>query len=367
MSNRHPDGETMMIVDDDPSVGLALQRILRKESRCILVCASGEEALGRLDNREVGVVLSDQMMPGMDGTTLLEAIRYRRPDIVRVLMTGYSSEDRAIEAINRSHIFGYITKPWKNSDIHAVVDRAFRHHATLHGQRDRLLALSADPDESVYVDRNIGAIQARILEQVHTVERDAIVMLAQAAEAKDDDTGEHVQRLGRISRQICIALGLEDRLVEEIGFFSMVHDVGKIHVPDHILKKPGPLTDEEWAVMRQHTVYGERILVDRPIYRIARQITRSHHERWDGRGYPDGLAESAIPLPARIVAVADVFDALTHERPYKAAWPVSDAMKEIRSLSGAAFDPRVVEAFLASIRDGNDLADALEEHHGGGC
>lgn len=367
MFDRHPNLETMMIVDDDPSVGLALKRILRKDDRHIVVCASGEEALAHIGNREVGVVLSDQMMPGIDGVTLLEAIRYRRPDIVRVLMTGFSSENRAIEAINRSHIFGYITKPWKNSEIHAVVDRAFRHHAALFGQRDRLLALTDDKAESTFVQRNLDIIQARIMAQVQTVERDAVIMLAQAAEAKDDDTGEHVQRLGRISRRICIALGLEDRLVEEIGFFSMIHDVGKIHVPDHILKKPGPLTADEWKVMQQHTIYGERILVDRPIYRIARQITRSHHERWDGKGYPDGLAASAIPLPARIVSVADVFDALTHERPYKPAWPLPEALAEIRGLSGAAFDPQVVEAFLSAIEARDDLNEKQEGCHAGGC
>lgn len=349
MADKRLSRETMMIVDDDSSVGRALNRILRKEDRRILVCTSGEEALGRLTDKEVGVVISDQMMPGIDGVTLLEAIRYRRPDIVRVLMTGFSSESRAIEAINRSHIFSYITKPWRNSEIQTVIDRAFRHHEALLGQRDRLMTLTEDQGESTFVSRNIDVLQTRILEQVQTVERDAMVMLAQAAEAKDDDTGEHVQRLGRISRRICMALGLEDRLVEEIGFFSMVHDVGKIHVPDHILKKPGPLTPEEWDVMRQHTIYGEHILVDRPAFRIARQITRSHHERWDGKGYPDGLAASAIPLPARIVAVADVFDALTHERPYKPAWPVSQALAEIQEQSGKAFDPDVVQAFLKSV------------------
>ncbi len=365
MSVRSLNPEAMMIVDDDPSVGMALQRILRKEGRRIQICASGEEALGRLSDQDIGVVVSDQMMPGIDGTTLLEAIRYRRPDIVRVLMTGYSSENRAIEAINRSNIFGYITKPWENSELRAVVDRAFRHHAMLHGQRDQLLALTASRSESNFVRQNLDHIQARILKQVHTVERDAIIMLAQAAEAKDDDTGEHVQRLGQIARRICIGLGLEDRLVEEIGFFSMVHDVGKIHVPDCILKKPGPLTDEEWDIMRQHTVYGERILVDRPIYGIARQIARSHHERWDGKGYPDGLKGRAIPIAARIVAVADVFDALTHERPYKAAWPVAQAVEEIRNQSGAAFDPQVVRAFLASIEEKTGFPEEMEEDHAG--
>lgn len=338
--------ESLMIVDDDGAVGPALQRILRKEGRSILLCASGEEALARLARQEVGVVLSDQMMPGIDGVTLLEAIRYRRPETVRVLMTGYSSEDSAIAAINRSQIFSYITKPWSNRELHAVVDRAFRYHDTLCGQRDRLVALARDPEERALAFRNLEAIQTRLLEQIHTVERDAVVMLAQAAEAKDDDTGEHVQRVGRLCRRIAHDLGLEDRMADDVGFFSMIHDVGKIHVPDRILKKPGPLTPAEWDVMRRHTVHGERILVDRPGFRIARQITRSHHERWDGRGYPDGLAGSAIPLPARIVAVADVFDALTHARPYKPAWPLEQALAEIRTLSGAAFDPQVVEAFL---------------------
>ena len=141
--------------------------------------------------------------------------------------------------------------------------------------------------------------------------------------------------------------------------------MGKIHVPDCILKKPGPLTDEEWDIMRQHTVYGERILVDRPIYGIARQIARSHHERWDGKGYPDGLKGRAIPIAARIVAVADVFDALTHERPYKAAWPVAQAVEEIRNQSGAAFDPQVVRAFLASIEEKTGFPEEMEEDHAG--
>jgi len=359
------DGEAMMIVDDDPSVGLALQRILRREGRRILLCASGEEALKRMDDHDIGVVVSDQMMPGIDGTTLLETIRYRRPDIVRVLMTGYSSENRAIEAVNRSNIFGYIAKPWKNSELRTVIDRAFHHHTMLQGQYDNLLAVADSPTESDFVRQNLDNIQNHMLERVQTVERDAIIMLAQAAEAKDDDTGEHVYRLGQIARRICLALGLEGQQVEEIGFFSMVHDVGKIHVPDRILKKPGPLDDEEWEIMRQHTVFGEHIIVDRPIYRIARQIARSHHERWDGTGYPDGLKGRAIPLAARIVAVADVFDALTHARPYKPAWPVAQAIEEIHRLSGKAFDPQVVKAFLETIKGTDSVPAEMEEDHAG--
>ena len=125
-----------------------------------------------------------------------------------------------------------------------------------------------------------------------------------------------------------------------------MHDVGKIHIPDHILKKQGRFTDEEWSIMKTHTIAGEKILGNKPFYKQARQIARSHHERWDGNGYPDGLKKEETPLSARIVAIADVFDALIHKRPYKPAWPVDKAVAEMKRLSGKAFDPNIMHEFL---------------------
>jgi putative two-component system response regulator len=136
---------------------------------------------------------------------------------------------------------------------------------------------------------------------------------------------------------------------EEIGFFSSMHDVGKIHIPDAILNKTGKLTEAEFQIVKNHTVVGERIIGDSIFYAIARQVARHHHERWDGSGYPDGLQGEEIPLPARIVSVVDVYDALTHERPYKKAWRPEKAIKEIVTLSGKAFDPTVVNAFLTAV------------------
>ncbi|HEV2295989.1 MAG TPA: HD domain-containing phosphohydrolase [Tepidisphaeraceae bacterium] len=174
---------------------------------------------------------------------------------------------------------------------------------------------------------------------------DAIYMLAVACEAKDEDTGRHVRRIRDYAEAMARELGFEARDAESIGYSAVLHDVGKLHVPDHILKKPTALTDEERLIVQQHTLAGERILSDKPFFRKARLIARGHHENWDGSGYPDTAAREAIPVEARIVHLADVFDALTSPRAYKHAWAAADAAGVIRESSGRMFDPEIVRAF----------------------
>jgi putative two-component system response regulator len=185
--------------------------------------------------------------------------------------------------------------------------------------------------------------------ELHTAVRTGILMLSHAAEAKDDETGGHIGRIADLTERTCIAMGMDRMMAEEVGFFSIMHDVGKIHIPDAILQKKGRLTEVEYRIVKEHTVAGERIIGDSKFYAIARQVARHHHERWDGTGYPDNLVGEAIPFPARIVSVVDVYDALTHERPYKEAWSSENAIEEIVSLSGKAFDPAVVDAFLTVV------------------
>ncbi len=181
---------------------------------------------------------------------------------------------------------------------------------------------------------------------------DAIYMLAIASEAKDEDTGAHVRRIFRLTREIAAGLGMSSRQAEDLAYASVLHDVGKIHVPDQILKKPGPLTDDEWKVMREHTIAGERILSDKPFFSHARKIARSHHENWDGSGYPDATAGEHIPIEARIVHLADVYDALTSPRVYKAAWKPVEAADFIRESKGHMFDPDLVSLFDDLIKSG---------------
>ncbi len=188
--------------------------------------------------------------------------------------------------------------------------------------------------------------------ELHEANMDAILMLAVACEARDSDTGAHVLRIKEYARILAQELGLSESESEEIAFSAIMHDVGKIQVPDEILKKPGPLTTGERQAMEFHTIAGERILSKRPFFDTARLIARYHHENWDGSGYPDRLASEDIPLPARIVHLVDVFDALTFARVYKSAWQQSDTITEITRLSGTMFDPHLAEVFRALLDAG---------------
>jgi putative nucleotidyltransferase with HDIG domain len=187
--------------------------------------------------------------------------------------------------------------------------------------------------------------RTRDLEEAHD---DAIYILAVASEVKDENTGAHLHRMHALAESLSRTLGHDPEHVREIARAAILHDVGKLHVPDNILKKPGPLSDDERAVMQQHTQAGERILPDRPHFASARKVARSHHENWDGTGYPDRLQQNQIPLEARIVHLADVYDALTSARPYKKAWPPEEAKEYLHSQSGLMFDPALVDAFLDS-------------------
>ncbi len=181
--------------------------------------------------------------------------------------------------------------------------------------------------------------------QLHEAHMETIYILAIASEAKDVDTGSHVRRMRRFSQMLAEELGLSPSDSDRIGWSAVLHDVGKMHTPDRVLKKPGPLTPQERARMEQHTLAGERILKPSPFFAQASRIARSHHENWDGSGYPDALAGDQIPLESRIVHVADVYDALTHSRVYKSAWSKEEAVEEILRNRGRMFDPQVVDAF----------------------
>jgi HD-GYP domain-containing protein (c-di-GMP phosphodiesterase class II) len=221
--------------------------------------------------------------------------------------------------------------------------------ASLKEQYDIIAQLSNTVlDQAVDLKNYSKTLEQRVAERtaaLHEANIDAIYMLAEASEAKDEDTGRHVRRIRECAKRLALELGLGERDAEEIGYSAVLHDVGKMHVPDHILKKPGPLTAEERLAVQEHTVIGERILADTPFFTRARRIARSHHENFDGSGYPDGLGGTAIPIEARIVHLADVFDALTSPRVYKHAWRAADAAGVVRESRGLMFDPDVVAAF----------------------
>lgn len=235
-------------------------------------------------------------------------------------------------------------------------------HKSLTADEDRRFRYLADQAALGVVNARLFERERALREQLEVAliaERDAhknaMFMLAAAVEARDGLTGSHLRRVQGYAEALARALGLPDDVVEEIGYSSVLHDVGKLLVPDDILGKPGSLTDDEWVEMRRHPEHGAQVLGDRPFFAMARDIARCHHERWDGSGYPAGLRGEEIPLAARITSVADVFDALTTRRHYKDAWSEEDAIAELRRLSGASFDPDVVDAFLR-IHAGGEVA-----------
>lgn len=208
--------------------------------------------------------------------------------------------------------------------------------------------------QAVELKRYSEVLEQRVRErtaQLHEAQLDAIYMLAVASEAKDQDTGLHVKRIENYARAVARRLGFGESDIDAIGRAAILHDVGKIHIPDEILTKPGPLDPAERAHMQQHTVAGERIISPHAFFQKARTIARAHHENWDGSGYPDGIARDRIPIEARIVHLVDVFDALTHQRVYKKAWPIPEAIENIRQSSGTMFDPEVTRAFNAAVAE----------------
>jgi len=188
--------------------------------------------------------------------------------------------------------------------------------------------------------------------RVATREREGMVALARGAEAKDTDTGDHIKRVQLVSERLALASGLSIEDAAAIGWAGMLHDVGKLHVPDRILLKPGPLTASEWEIMRQHPIWGEQILADGDGFALARRIARWHHENFDGTGYPDGIAGIHIPFEARIVRVADAFDAITHARPYQMTRSTEEALEELDRWAGRQFDPELVRLQIDLIRAG---------------
>jgi putative two-component system response regulator len=320
---------------DDEAVTLRLiVRLLEGMSITPIPATSPREALDLFVESRFDLVLTDIRMPEMDGLAFLREVRARDPQVPVVVVTGFATLDTAIQAL-REGASGMIVKPFTGHEFTAEIAGALEHARTRH-----------------------DALQYRFVTPI----LDGVALaLTAAIEARDIETGDHCRSLGHMGERVAAYLGLpeQDRTTIRIGGF--LHDVGKIGIADAILLKAGPLTDDEYTEMKRHPEIGAAIVDTHAEMAGIAAIVRHHHERWDGRGYPYGLAGAEIPLGARIVSVADAFSAMTIDRVYRIALPIDRAWAELRRNAGSQFDPAVVEAFEGAV-DGAVLAASLFPH-----
>ncbi|KKB84164.1 transcriptional regulator [Devosia limi DSM 17137] len=331
----------ILIVDDSrSSLAFLAQKIAEMGDHAIETCLDPALALARSAEHQFDLVILDNIMPGMNGVELTGHLR-NSPDyrLVPIIMVT-SDIDKAmrIEAI-AAGANDFLPKPFDTVELQARV-------RNLLALRQAQIDLA---DRADWLAREVEIATRHVVER----EEELIWRLARAIEFRDGDTGGHVSRVAVVSRMIAEGVGLSPERCRMVYLAAPLHDVGKIGIADAILSKPGKLTPDELAIMRRHVDIGARILErgSSELIRTAELIAQSHHERWDGNGYPDRLSGSNIPIEARIVAIADVFDALCSERPYKAAWPAEDAYREIVRCSATQFDPACVAAFEARWAD----------------
>ena len=339
----------VLIVDDEEANVRLLERTLQRWGYTNLISTTdSREALPLFEQHRPDLILLDLMMPHVDGFTIMETVNARLPEgvFLPILVLTADANPQVKRRALSAGAKDFLTKPFDQTElllrIMNMLETRFL-HIELANQNQILEQKVAERT------KELAASQIEILDR-----------LARAAEYRDDDTGQHTYRVGHVAALIAQKLNVPTSRVELIRRAAPLHDVGKIGVPDNILLKPGRLTPEEFDIIKPHTTIGAALLSGghSEMVKIAETIALTHHERWDGTGYPAGLKGEEIPLEGRIVAIADVFDALSHDRPYKKAWPLEECVAEIERNSGRQFDSQVVTAFLELWNSGALLKDA---------
>lgn len=335
-------GPSILVVDDDEQIGGLLVRMLEPHGYRCVVTSDPAEARDRLIGGQFALLLTDILMPGESGLSLAKYVTAQHQDTA-VIMVTVLGDPRIAQSALEVGAYGYIVKPFQPDEVLITVAGALhRRSLEIENRRHR-------EHLSQLVQERTAELQGT-LARVRAAEAETIHRLCRAAEFRDRDTGAHIERMGRHCGLLARRAGLGAQLSELIELASPMHDIGKIAVPDHILFKPGKLTPEEFEVIKRHPEVGYKILADSEGAALAMgaRIALTHHEKWDGSGYPRGLAGDAIPIEGRIAAVADVLDALLSERVYKPAYPPELALEIMRDGRGRHFDPDLLDTFSDS-------------------
>jgi len=339
----------VLCVDDEPQVLRVMTRCLESWGYRSAAVTSVAQARERLDDAEYALVLCDVNMPGESGIELLRTLSARRPDVATVMVTGHDDPGLAEIALDLG-AYGYMIKPFAPNELRISVANALRRrNLELESLAYRDLLELTVRQRTAALKQAVASLE-EVQAQLRLTGDETIVRLSLALESRDANTSDHTEHVSRYALMIARELGLEDARCEMIRAASPLHDVGKIAVPDAILLKPGKLTPAERGAMESHTEAGYRILAGSRsmLLDLAATIALTHHERYDGDGYPRRLPGLEIPIEGRIVAVADVFDALTSDRPYRRRLMLEDAVALVRAGRGSQFDPEVVDSFVHS-------------------
>jgi putative two-component system response regulator len=326
----------VLVVDDEVANVRLLNRVLGGDHE-IFMASGGAEALEILKEQPISLIITDQRMPGMTGVQLLQESIALRPDAMKILLTGYTDVQALIDAINAGHVYKYVPKPWDADELKLTVRRAL---------------------ETYELKENNDVLMTDLkyaLSQLEELSTGAIRALADALDAKCDYTAGHSLRVSRFAVMIGRAIGLPDDHLKDLELAGILHDIGKIGVPESILWKPAKLTDEEHEIMSMHPVKSAQIIGELRGLARTREYVLHHHEFMDGTGYPDHLKGEAIPIGARIILVSDAYDAMTTDRPYRKSIGHHAAIAELRKKKGTQFDPLLVDTLISLIGENQEL------------
>ncbi len=353
----------VLFVDDEPNILKALGRLFRGENFDLKTAGSGADALKLIEERPVQILVSDHRMPGMTGVDLLSKVRERWPEVMRILVTGNSEINIAVDAINRGQIFRLITKPWNDDEIKATVKEAL----DLYLLKDEIKRLNHLTQEQNLELKDLHHnLEQKVMERTRDLSKKnaelghvyvgTLRAVIGSVDARHRCSSGHSERVGNCTAMIARRMGLEEPRVRRMQIAGLLHDVGIIGVRGKIFGKQGPLSPDEWKEMREHPVLSVQIIGAVPGLQDILPMVRNHHEWFDGdgRGYPDGLKGDAINTGARIIRIADAIEAMTHDRPYRKARPLDRVIDELKKLSGSAFDPDVARCAVDLIEEGGE-------------
>lgn len=308
---------TVLFVDDEQSVLNSLERLFDEDGLIVLKANNAEEALELVKNEDIAVIVSDNCMPGMQGVEFFSKVRLISPDAVRIMLTGQAELDTAMDAINNGGIFQFILKPWNNTVLREKVKE--------------------------------GINRFQVIQSLKKADEPIMRSLAQTIELKDKYTKGHCDRVAEYAFIMADALSLPENTMGDLKYGCWLHDCGKIGVPESILNKPGKLTEKEFEIIKNHPAWGAEVGRQAQLSEVIINVILYHHERYDGKGYPFGIKGENIPIEARIVAVADIFDAITTNRSYRKAYTQEEGIDIVLSMREKNLDPKIVDIFISYI------------------